>query len=296
MYHDTSRCQIGKITAKKEALQCFKLRLRRQMIYQSRSETVGELSSQTKIAKGKPKMSCPYCAAPFQCFFKFNMHLREVRKKICRFCYEILDYSDFVEHSKSHNFTVIACPICSETFEKESALLSHKVKHAKGPEECLECHETFANSGHLNKHMNIKHKPIVCGCGKKLPNRVCFFKHKKICNQHKDMKSKFICDYCDAEYKKKNCLKMHIKLRHTVGWAFQCEKCGKQCSSQAHLLEHRTTHEKITDRHVCHCGAKYSSRRGYERHLVKHTKVKKFEVKKGKMKSKASIKKEKKEV
>lgn len=222
-------------------------------------------------------MSCPNCAARFQCFSKFNMHLREFRKKICRFCYEILDISAFVRHSaKVHNLALFSCPICLESFEKETALASHKLKHEKGPAECLECHETFANSGHLNKHMNIKHKPMICGCGKKLPNRVCFTKHKKICIKHNDMNQKFICDYCKVEYHKKNCLKMHIKLRHTVGWVFQCHTCGKKFASRAHLTEHETTHEKITDRHVCYCGAKYSSRRGYERHLKRHTEAKKL--------------------
>lgn len=284
-YKDTSRCQVRKITTKKEALKCFKLRIHRQMIYQSRSAQVE--TGQEKFVKGKPKMSCPNCAASFQCFFKFNMHLREFRKKICRFCSEILDFSAFVEHCKGHNLTVFACSICLESFEKKSALLSHKLKHFKGPEECLDCHETFANAGHLNKHMNFKHKPMVCGCGKKLPNRICFSKHKKICAKHKFVKSKFICDYCKVEYRKKACLKLHIKLKHTVGWTFQCDVCGKKFSSRAHLNEHGNTHDKITDRHVCYCGAKYSSRRGYERHMKKHSETKKVRATKGKTKSKA---------
>ena len=234
-------------------------------------------------------MSCPNCNAQFQCFFKFNKHLREFRKKICRVCFEILDLATFVEHCKGHNMTLFACPVCLESFEKESALASHNLKHQKGSEECMECLETFSNSGHLNKHMNIKHKPIVCGCGKKLPNRVCFFKHKKMCVQHKNMSSIFICDYCKVEYTKKKSLNMHIKLKHTVGRVFQCDKCGKQLSNRSHLIEHGTTHEKIADRYVCHCGAKYSSRRGYERHMKKHSAAKKMRTVKVKSKKNAVI-------
>lgn len=270
-YTDTSRCHGDKIRTRKEALRAFKMRLRREMIYKHRSLHIpsSENFDEVKANKMRTKMTCNQCGVSFYNYFKFNKHISNLRQKICRHCSRIVDFESYVDHCKGHNVNVFACEICLESFQKESAFLAHREKHKRGQQECLDCHETFATSGHLNQHMN-KHKAALCGCGKVLPNKICFNAHKKICTQHKTVKQKYICDYCKAQYTQKNCLKMHIKLRHTVGWIFQCDKCGKKFSSRAHLEEHDNTHYKIVDRYVCYCGAKYSTRRGYERHIVKH--------------------------
>lgn len=284
-YTDTLRCTGNKITTKKDALRSFKIRVHREMVYKTscheKRKARGVLGS-----LNKKKMTCPECKAQFQCIFKFNKHINNLNKKMCSQCFKIVELPSFVEHAKNHNLLLYACPICPESFEKESALLSHKLKHARGQEECHECRQTFKNPGHLNKHMN-KHKPIVCGCGKRYQNRVCFFTHKKNCNQHNNIESKYICDYCKVEYATKNCLKMHMKLIHTVGRLYQCDKCGKTFSSRVHLLEHSNTHDKVLDRYICECGAKYSTRRGYVRHSKKHLEETIPKDKNGKRKTKA---------
>lgn len=252
---DTNRCPYGKITTPKEALKRYKSRLHRQMQYKTRSEK--NLTNN--------KMKCPECRTQFFDLFKFNKHIRNLKRKMCGECNEIVDVTHYEKHVKSHKLCVFSCPICLESFERESAYISHQSKHQKGTVVCIECHMPFANTSYLNSHMH-KHKPVVCGCGKRLPNRTCFFNHKKTCIKHKNIKTQYICDYCKKEYSRKNVLRMHIKHRHTVGSLFQCDRCGKKFNSRMHLIEHGNTHEKIRDRFVCECGANFSSRRGYQRH------------------------------
>lgn len=214
------------------------------------------------------KMTCPECRAQFVDLFKFNKHIGNLRKKMCGQCYEIVEVTKFQSHAKSHNLNVFSCNLCFESFEKETAFVAHKFEHENGVVACVECQKPFKNPTYLNTHMN-KHKSVTCGCGQQLPNRACFFNHKKKCNQYKNVKSKYICDYCNKEYHRKNSLRVHI-LTHILGRLFQCEECGKKFLSLAHLIEHGNTHLKVMDRFVCFCGAKYSTRRGYQRHCLKH--------------------------
>lgn len=257
---DSERYPAGKIKTRQEALKHFKIRLSRHNKYKKRIEN--------GVSFGK-KMICPECRSQSYDLSKFNKHLGNLKKKMCGVCYEIVDVTSYRDHCISHNLNIYSCRICFETFEKKSYYIIHQIKHKNGAVSCVECHKTFKNSVNLNTHMN-KHSPITCACGKWLSNRTCYFNHKKKCSQYKKTKSKYICDHCNKEYSKKNCLRMHMKYSHIVGWLFQCEKCGKKLSSRAHLVEHENTHEKILDRYVCYCGAKFSSRRGYQKHSKKH--------------------------
>ncbi|XP_026745928.1 zinc finger protein 417-like [Trichoplusia ni] len=268
-YTDTLRCPVKKITSRKEALSCFKIRLRQQMVYRNRLADDKKDRFSPQSEDKNRKMTCTECKVIFRDLFTFNRHISNLNKKMCGQCFQVFEMNAFVDHYKSHDLPIFPCTVCPESFEKESTLLTHKLKHSRGTEECVECRQTFQSAAHLNKHTN-KHEAMICGCGKKFPNGICFLSHKKFCSKHKNIKSSYICDYCNKNYTKKNCLKMHIKLRHTVGWVFQCDKCGKRLSSKAHLIEHGNTHLRVMDRHVCHCGAMFSSRRGYERHLKKH--------------------------
>ncbi|XP_075989106.1 uncharacterized protein LOC142985069 isoform X4 [Anticarsia gemmatalis] len=257
---DTTRCPGEKISTRKDALKRFKMRLNRQNKYKIRTE---------KAFSKEKQMICPECKTQFVDLVRFNKHIGNLKKKMCGYCQKIIEIQHFKNHVESHNIVVFSCDVCLQTFEKEPAYLSHRMKHENGNVVCIECQKSFKNQTYLNAHTS-KHKPVTCGCGKWLPNRTCFFNHKKKCLQHKNISSLYICDYCDKEYRKKNCLKMHIKYSHTVGRLFQCDKCGKKFSSRGHLLEHGNTHEKVLDRFVCYCSAKFSTRRGYQRHIKKH--------------------------
>lgn len=225
----------------------------------------GKINKQSKYRK----FVCPECDAPFRCINKYNKHIGYFRKKKCLHCSEIFDFKDYKDHCKIHKLSVHFCSLCENSFVRKSDFELHKLKHNKGTHECIDCHETFATSSHLISHMN-KHIPNICGCGKKFPNRICFNYHKRNCVPRTKDRLIYICDHCQASYTNKNVLRMHIKHVHMTGWTFQCDKCGKKMSSRSHLIEHSNIHEKVLDRFICPCGAKYSTRRGFQKHKKKH--------------------------
>jgi hypothetical protein len=218
-------------------------------------------------------LKCPECEKVYPTIYAFNAHLKDIDKKMCQYCKEVISLENFVKHSALHGAQVHSCRVCKSMFRSKMKLSKHmKTCKKKGPHGCVECSQSFLNATNLATHYASKHNTKVCSaCDKKFVSRVCFKNHSMLCHNSKAVGSKFICDYCSKEYKFKNALRLHIRFKHLVGWEYQCHQCGKKFSNPAHLKEHDNTHNRVDDRYVCSiCGAKYSTRRGYERHYKRH--------------------------
>jgi len=186
-------------------------------------------------------------------------------RQTCQYCNK--EFSNVEKHIKSkHNPNLIIkertvlypCDNCSKTFNKKSALNSHKLAaHAiESPEKkyCNICDKQFSNLGqHIEiVHNNIKnYKCQKCGKG--------FYDNRELRRHHiKYLKTgeckkespagfcKYTCDFENCEYKsnKKGNMEMHQKSVH-LNIKYSCPECDKQLSSRANLNSHvKNVHDK----------------------------------------------------
>lgn len=247
----------------KEIMKEIKLKINRQKYYSKRLVKF-------KDCVEKSRFKCPECSTLFKNIAMFNHHLLNLKIKCCQHCHEIYPIEKYKNHLRVHNVTTFSCNHCKYVFEKFSLLKKHMQKYHKGLFKCPDCDKCFCSEKNLSAH-GVKHKFHICPkCNQKFSNKICFLSHKKMCKTD-DVFSLYICDICNKQYKSRGALVNHITYNHMKGRRFQCDLCGKTFNSNAHLKEHGNTHVQIADRYICVCKAKFSSRRGYVRHLKKHT-------------------------
>lgn len=186
-------------------------------------------------------------------------------RQTCQYCNK--EFSNVEKHIKSkHNPNLVIkervifypCDICSKTFNKKSALNSHKlVAHAiESPEKkfCNICDKQFSN---LSQHVEIVHNNV-----KNYRCQKCqkgFYDNRELRRHHiKYLKTgeckkesppgfcKYTCDFDNCEYKsnKKGNMEMHQKSVH-LNIKYSCPECDKQLSSRANLNSHvKNVHDK----------------------------------------------------
>ncbi|KAL4714835.1 hypothetical protein ACJJTC_002694 [Scirpophaga incertulas] len=242
-----------------------------QFINKSKRLKTADISSNEFITGAR--FECPECGKDFPRVFILNKHLKESGKQMCGYCAEILDIDVYLKHLKIHGHTEYICKRCREPFRHKGKYLKHlKLCNRKGSYVCVDCSQRFTSASNLVTHHSTKHRQSVCkGCNKKFKSRACFKNHKKHCANSQNLFAKYICDYCKKEYSLKTSLRLHIRNSHQDGWVYQCAQCGKRFSNPSHLKEHDNLHNPVHDRFPCSiCEAKYSTRRGFERHMKRH--------------------------
>ncbi|XP_028176724.1 zinc finger protein 700-like isoform X4 [Ostrinia furnacalis] len=224
------------------------------------------------------QLKCPKCGKKSPSVYELNKHIKDIRMKMCIYCNRIIPTDSFENHVRVvHQATVFLCKACNRYFRSQKNFKKHKhfcsstKSRNVGNHVCFECNKRFPSQFNLNAHCSYKHKERICrGCDIRFTSLQCYAYHSKRCT-NSSKAEKYICDYCSREYRFKDALRHHIRYSHIVGWQHQCDQCGKTFCNAAHLREHDNTHNRVEDRYVCSiCDAKYSTRRGYERHHKKH--------------------------
>jgi len=186
-------------------------------------------------------------------------------RQTCPVCHK--EFSNLEKHIKyKHDPNFMAkedtrlypCDCCVKTFNKKSALNSHKLTaHAEvysAKKYCNICDKEFV---HLEQHIEIVHnntKNYRCQkCGKGFYDnrelRRHHIKYLKTGECHKEAPvgvCKYTCNYANCEYKsnKKGNMEMHEKSVH-LNIKYSCPECDKQLSSRANLNSHvKNVHDK----------------------------------------------------
>lgn len=264
-FTDTIKCPVKPAKNYTQALKNFRNRLNRVRAYRNKN-------IQDKNVLLKQELKCPDCDTAFSSATKLIEHVKDMGLKLCVHCMKLFKLEEMAQHLRTqHDIESFSC-ICGDVYEDKQRLQQHMIKyHKKGSAFCVECKRSFSKQEGLRSHAYL-HSAAVCqGCNKKFSSNTCYKKHN--CSNPTNATSKFICDYCGKEYQVKAALKRHIETKHlNKHWNHQCHLCGKRFLSLSVLLEHDNTHNRVDDRYVCDiCGAKYSTRRGYERHHNRHT-------------------------
>ena len=126
--------------------------------------------------------------------------------------------SQLTMHAKTHDSLKNQCELCQKEFKTKGQMNRH-VKHIHGAKKypCQICSTLFSSLYGLNNHVKYVH------------------------NENNDQRHK--CVTCEKEFKRKDCLRAHIKTHNTDRQTYSCELCLKKFFSKRDLKRHFLVHE-----------------------------------------------------
>lgn len=121
-------------------------------------------------------------------------------------------------------------------------------------QKCSRCYKRFKNLAGLMSHQNY------CGKSSKVKGVV-----------KKNKPEKFICEFCNIEYKAKSRLKIHFKTIHLGQYSHECEVCGKKFHAKSLCEIHTRTHLAQEDRPFgcTECTKRFKSTGELDKHIYR---------------------------
>uniref|UniRef100_A0A9L0J1Q2 Zinc finger protein n=1 Tax=Equus asinus TaxID=9793 RepID=A0A9L0J1Q2_EQUAS len=266
-----------------------------------------------------------------------NVHTGDPKKKlICSVCNKkCSSASSLQEHRKIHE--IFDYQECMKKFISANQLKRHMITHSeKRPYNCEICNKSFTRLDQVGAHKIIhsEDKPYKCKlCGKGFAHRNVYKNHKKTHSEERPFHSSdeckalfqtpfslqrhllvhnsertFKCHHCDATFKRKDTLNVHVQVVHERHKKYRCELCNKafvtpsisgtlrvhirshtgerpyQCpycekgfSRNDRLKMHIHTHTREKPYKCSECSRAFSQKRGLDEHKRTHTREKPFQ-------------------
>ena len=168
-----------------------------------------------------------------------------------------------------------SCSVCSQTFQAESELATHRKSHlqlSRAERVCSFCGKYFKKMFQLQNHIRTHtgEKPFVCHtCGKAFSQETTLRTHMRIHSGAKPFK----CSQCEEAFNAGNALAAHKLWKHSDGTRpFLCSFCSKSFPTTSAVRKHETIH-KSEKKHFCSfCEKKFARADHLKSHLKSHKK------------------------
>ncbi|XP_065541999.1 PR domain zinc finger protein 5 isoform X8 [Lathamus discolor] len=193
------------------------------------------------------------------------------------------------------------CSVCNTSFSSESSYEQHK-EACRGDARFIckadSCGKRFKSKDALKKHKENVHsgnsrKKLMCSvCNKKCSSAANLQEHRKVHEifECQECDKKFIsanqlkrhmithsgertfrCDHCDATFKRKDTLNVHIQVVHDGHKKYKCDLCDKAFVTPSVLKSHKKTHTGEKEKICPYCGQKFASNGTLRVHIRSHT-------------------------
>ncbi|XP_011179340.2 serendipity locus protein delta-like [Zeugodacus cucurbitae] len=216
-----------------------------------------------------------------ECIDESNVKIEEFEigvERITEECFSVLDNNNksFVEENENtetigdgENIKEFNYADETESDKAEDPTVS--LRKYNIPVKCDICCKVFKNKTHLNRHMNVAHKPSkqvwkceVCGITAK--DEEYLELHRNIHEGRSDLE----CRFCNKRYSRKINVIRHMH-KHWDKKNVQCERCGLRFSELPVYYNHKLQHDAEDDPLICTvCNQSFKTRRTYRNHLWVH--------------------------
>ena len=228
------------------------------------------------------KHQCEFCFVSFSRLSDLQLHklIHSDLDKVgyrCTVCDNIFARKDVLSnHMKTHYPEVqerVPCKIC-DTHITKGSYRTHMHRHFKANKyPCSICQKRFPSLSVLNLHYNVhtgdtNYKCDLC------PFKTAY-KHNLSVHMRKHAPEKQIhkCSKCQRVYKRKRCLKRHLKL-HENGKPYKCKRCPRAFASSFWCRAHEQMHSVTEKRHHCdQCQRSFLTIQHLNNHMGNHKKA-----------------------
>ncbi|XP_053601156.1 zinc finger protein 93-like [Plodia interpunctella] len=211
-----------------------------------------DIQSHLLTHTGEKPFKCPLCPLQYSQVGSLHSHMEGAHGKIkveitCHYCGKIVKgRAKAYKHLKDHQKVQVQCDICKKLFKCKSILQNHMVRHTGVKSfTCEKCAQTYYTLAELITHKRTKHSnyeswykcafcdyrskkstPVKKHQAKHTDNNVsCKFcgvffdtaeKLAQHAPRHLDSEKKNQCPHCERRFYKKDSIRRHIKLKHTI--------------------------------------------------------------------------------
>ena len=180
------------------------------------------------------------------------------------------------ELSGKNNSASYQCEICEKTFQKRTSLQQHKLWHGERNHECDICHKMFPCEQFVKRHKNLIHFPnaIPCrwNCGQTFNSHGGRIKHEKIYH-YLNKPLERICDICgkpcSTEIGLKNHKNTHLNPLERIE-EYSCSICSETFPTAQQRTEHRKSVHNTAKFECPKCNKKFVKQKNMQVHVEKH--------------------------
>ncbi|CAH1783720.1 unnamed protein product [Owenia fusiformis] len=139
---------------------------------------------------------------------------------------------------------------------------------------CIKVHD-FSIEPAINE--DLCYICFICSPIRIYPQQNCAYYRRHVKYHFKDL----VCEQCGEKFKRKNGLKKHIRVHHTVDRPknYKCDMCVKAFRTPTEMNQHRKNiHDPNRERPLCpECGKTFSNVNILKRHLLTHLDIRPYE-------------------